>query len=78
MMPNMNGVDFCKTVKGEFQTSHIPVILITANQTHKIHIDSLEVGADAYLTKPFKAGCVNYPYLQPIKIKKETKRVLSE
>jgi signal transduction histidine kinase/ligand-binding sensor domain-containing protein/DNA-binding response OmpR family regulator len=54
MMPNMNGVDFCKTVKGEFQTSHIPVILITANQTHKIHIDSLEVGADAYLTKPFK------------------------
>lgn len=54
MMPKMNGVDLCKTIKGEFQTSHIPVILITANLTHNIHIDSLEVGADAYLTKPFK------------------------
>lgn len=54
MMPKMNGVELCKTVKGEFQTSHIPIILITANQTHNTHIDSLEVGADAYLTKPFK------------------------
>ena len=54
MMPAMDGVELCKIIKSEFQTSHIPIILITANLTHNVHINSLEVGADAYLTKPFK------------------------
>ena len=54
MMPEMNGVDLCHVLKTEIQTSHIPVILITANITHQMYLNSLEGGADAYLTKPFK------------------------
>ncbi len=55
MMPGMNGVDFCQILKTEIQTSHIPVILITANVSHQMYLNSLEGGADAYLTKPFKS-----------------------
>jgi len=54
MMPGLDGIELCRLIKSESQTSHIPVILISANLTHHMHIDSLESGADAYLTKPFK------------------------
>lgn len=54
MMPGIDGVELCRTIKSDIATSHIPVLLITASVSHHIHIDSMEVGADAYITKPFK------------------------
>jgi len=54
MMPGLDGLELCKILKSEMETSHIPVMLITANMAHHIHINSLEVGADAYIPKPFK------------------------
>jgi DNA-binding response OmpR family regulator len=54
MMPEMDGLELCKILKSELETSHIPILMITANLSHHIHINSFEVGADAYLTKPFK------------------------
>jgi len=54
MMPGLDGVELCKLIKSEIGTSHIPVLLITANISHHVHINSLDVGADAYITKPFK------------------------
>jgi len=54
MMPGLDGLELCKILKSELETSHIPILMITANLAHHIHIDSLEVGADAYITKPFK------------------------
>lgn len=53
MMPSMNGIDFCKQVKNNIQTSHIPLILLSAKTDIKTHVDSLETGADAYIEKPF-------------------------
>ncbi len=53
MMPGMNGYDFCATIKKTFEWCHIPVILLTAKQTSADKIAGYEVGADAYLTKPF-------------------------
>lgn len=54
MMPEMNGIDFCKAVKKEFLTSHIPVILLTAKAAIDEKIEGLEAtGADAYVEKPF-------------------------
>ncbi|HEY4786059.1 MAG TPA: hybrid sensor histidine kinase/response regulator transcription factor, partial [Bacteroidales bacterium] len=52
-MPNMNGYEFCKEIRGNFDTSHIPVIMLTASNTIEHQIEGLSTGADAYITKPF-------------------------
>ena len=55
MMPVMDGLTFCLRLKANEATSHIPVILLTARSTERQHIEGLETGADAYMTKPFSA-----------------------
>ncbi|AJR04530.1 hybrid sensor histidine kinase/response regulator transcription factor [Siansivirga zeaxanthinifaciens] len=53
VMPITTGLEFCKLIKEDIRTSHIPVILLTAKSdiTHKI--EGLESGADDYISKPF-------------------------
>ena len=53
MMPVMDGFELCKIVKTNFEYSHIPVILLTARNTLQSKIEGLELGADAYIEKPF-------------------------
>jgi signal transduction histidine kinase/ligand-binding sensor domain-containing protein/DNA-binding response OmpR family regulator len=53
MMPVIDGFEFCKRVKTNFDNSHIPIILLTARNTLQSKIEGLEVGADAYIEKPF-------------------------
>jgi ligand-binding sensor domain-containing protein/signal transduction histidine kinase/DNA-binding response OmpR family regulator len=53
LMPQQSGIDLCKTIKSDFRTCHIPVILLTAKTTIGDQIEGIETGADAYITKPF-------------------------
>ena len=53
MMPVMDGFEFCSRIKRSVETSHIPVILLTAKNTLQSKIEGLEMGADAYMEKPF-------------------------
>lgn len=53
MMPGMSGTELTKEIKENVETSHIPVILLTARTSDDIRTEGYEYGADAYLTKPF-------------------------
>ena len=54
MMPEMDGIEFCRQVKTNISYSHIPLILLTAKGTSDAEIAGLQSGADAYMIKPFK------------------------
>lgn len=56
MMPEMRGDELCRTLKSNIETSHIPIILLTALNTDKNIIEGLQSGADEYLVKPFNIG----------------------
>lgn len=56
MMPEMGGDELCSVIKGDLEISHIPVILLTALGDEKNMLEGLEIGADAYITKPFSVG----------------------
>ena len=52
MMPEINGIEFCQKMKASLDTSHIPIIMLTAKTTEEDQIDGYEIGADSYMTKP--------------------------
>ena len=53
MMPQMDGFTLCSKIKQNINLNHIPVILLTAKIREEDNIEGLEMGADAYITKPF-------------------------
>ncbi len=54
MMPEMDGISLCKTIKSDIELSHIPVLLLTAKNQIVDRIDCYNAGADAYISKPFE------------------------
>lgn len=55
MMPGMDGVECCRRLKSEMQTSHIPIILLTACSLDEQRIQGYDGGADSYISKPFSS-----------------------
>jgi ligand-binding sensor domain-containing protein/signal transduction histidine kinase/CheY-like chemotaxis protein/AraC-like DNA-binding protein len=54
MMPRMNGLEFCREIRRNTSTSHIPVIVLTSQWEEQSQVEGYEAGADIYLTKPVK------------------------
>jgi signal transduction histidine kinase/ligand-binding sensor domain-containing protein/CheY-like chemotaxis protein/AraC-like DNA-binding protein len=61
MMPGLNGMEMTRTLKQDFDTSHIPVIMLTSKVQMSDQIAGIEVGAEAYILKPF-----NFDYLRAV------------
>ena len=53
MMPKMDGFEMCKSIKTDFETCHIPVLLLTARTLDEDKIHGYDNGADGYISKPF-------------------------
>ncbi len=70
IMPEMDGLDFCKTIKSDIRTSHIPVLMLTAKALIDDRIESIEIGADAYMIKPFDMRLVKLRLDQLVKSRK--------
>ncbi|MGY5356155.1 hybrid sensor histidine kinase/response regulator transcription factor [Wenyingzhuangia sp. IMCC45467] len=75
MMPEMDGLAFCKRLKTNKITSHIPVILLTSQQSDKDKTTGYETGADSYVIKPFTSS-VLYARIQNLLKQRELLRAL--
>jgi len=53
MLPGIDGLEVCRRIKGEAQTQHLPIIMLTAKGEEADIVTGLELGADDYITKPF-------------------------
>ncbi len=58
MLPEMDGFEVCRQIKGNEATRHIPVIMLTAKKSREDMVRGEQVGADWYITKPFKSAMV--------------------
>lgn len=58
MMPEIDGITLCRTLKNDINTSHIPIILLTARTSTVYEVSGLETGADDYIKKPFHPAIV--------------------
>ena len=72
MMPGMNGFELTKSLKDNFETCHIPVILLTAYVADEHHSEGIEAGAEAYISKPFS---MKHLMLQINKLLEKTEKI---
>lgn len=78
MMPEMNGKELCNLLKTNFKTSHIPVIMLTALIDIDNKLEGLEIGADAYVEKPFNIEILKATINNLIKSRENINRILDD
>lgn len=72
-MPDIDGLEVCRQLKTEQVTSHIPVLMLTARSLDEQQIEGYEYGADAYVSKPFKADILKAQVASLIENRKRVK-----
>lgn len=77
MMPELDGLHFCKRVKQNINTSHIPFMLLTAKTETSQQIKGLEMGADDYITKPFSTQLLAVKVANLLRSRKRLKEYYS-
>jgi len=77
MMPIMDGMELCSRLKKDIQTSHIPVILLTAQNMIENWIEGLETGADDYIPKPFNLQVLQARMQNLIESRRRLKKMFS-
>jgi len=77
MMSEMDGLTFCRQVKNDISTSHIPVILTTAKRTQENFIEGYEAQADSYITKPVNLQLLLVRIINLLKQRDELRKVFS-
>ncbi|TKG89240.1 response regulator [Puteibacter caeruleilacunae] len=78
MMPKMDGTELCRLLKENPKTAHIPIIMLTAKGTTEQKIEGLNVGADAYLTKPFQINHLEAQVDNLLESRKKIQKSLKE
>lgn len=78
MMPVMDGLQFCKTIKQNVKTCHIPLILVTAKTSVDDQIKGHHLGADDYVLKPFEMNLLEAKIRNLIKTRKRLKELYSQ
>ena len=73
MMPGIDGFELCRWLKSNVEYCHIPIILLTSKNTYSAHIEGLEVGADAYIQKPFSPEFLQVQIVNLLKNRKKIK-----
>jgi DNA-binding response OmpR family regulator len=77
-MPGKDGYELCQEIKQDIQLSHIPVILVTAKITADNQIEGLNVGADAYVTKPFEPAVLSALIQSQLKNRARIRKLLAK
>ena len=77
-MPGKDGYQLCQEIKQDIQLSHIPVILVTAKVTAENQVEGLNVGADAYVTKPFEPAVLSALIQSQLKNRDRVRKLLTK
>lgn len=78
IMPKIDGLGLIKYLKSNFETSHIPIILLTATASVESIIDAFESGADDYITKPFNLELLKTRIINIVQQRKQLKEKFSK
>ncbi len=70
MMPQMNGYEFCQQLRHNFDTSHIPIVMLTTNNNIEQQIEGITTGADVYVTIPFDINLLDAQIYSLLEIRK--------
>jgi signal transduction histidine kinase/ligand-binding sensor domain-containing protein/CheY-like chemotaxis protein/AraC-like DNA-binding protein len=78
MMPVMDGIELIKRIRGNFDTSHLPIILVTARGEIEDRIQGLEAGADSYIPKPFHPDHLKVRIAKLLQMRKNIRKRFNE